>query len=55
MLDRFCPLSKTSFNLPVVNGQYQAEWNSNQNQMKSMWPLYIAFQVLKVYASFKNL
>ena len=33
----------------VLNGQYQDEWNTNQNQMKSMHPFYIAFQqVLKV-------
>ena len=32
LYNRFCPLSKTSTRF---NGQYQDEWNTNQNQMKN--------------------
>ena len=32
LYNRFCPLSKTS---TLFNGQYQDEWNTNQNQMKN--------------------
>ena len=34
MLNRFCLLSKTP-TPPVLNGQYQDGWNTNQNQMKN--------------------
>ena len=35
MLNRFRPLSKPSHSSPVLNGQYQAGWNNNQNLMKN--------------------
>ena len=43
-LDRFCPLSKNTCTPAVLNnGQYQAEWNSNQNQIeKCTWKVYIS-------------
>ena len=46
-LNGFCPLTKTPHPL-VLNGQYQDEWNINQNWMKNTLPFYIVFQVLKV-------
>ena len=33
---------------PVLNGQNQRGWNTNQNEMKNTQPLYIVFEVLKV-------
>ena len=33
-LNRFCPLSKKN-HPPLLNGQYQDGWNTNQNQMKN--------------------
>ena len=33
---------------PVPYRQYQAVWNTNQNQMKNACLFYIVFQVLKV-------
>ena len=51
-LNRFCPLSKPPYPPPpyppVLNGQYQDVWNTNQNQAKNTYPFYIVFQVLKV-------
>ena len=50
-LNRFCQLSNLpppSPTLPVLNRQYQDEWNINQDQMKNMIPFYIVCQVLKV-------
>ena len=46
-LNRFCPLSKPPYP-PVLTGQYQDVWNTNQNQAKNTYPFYIVFQVLKV-------
>ena len=48
MLNKFFLLSKTPSQLPVLDKQYQAECNSNQNQIKGTCPLSIVFQVLKV-------
>ena len=45
---RFCPLSNPPPLPPVLNGQNQDGWNTNQNQMKNMSPSYFVFQVLKV-------
>ena len=47
MLNRFCLLSR-NLHPPVLNGQYQDGWNTNQNQMKNAQPFYTVFQVLKV-------
>ena len=33
---------------PVFTGQYQDEWNTNQDRMKNTTPYYIVFHVLKV-------
>ena len=33
---------------PVLYGQYQDEWNTNQNRIKNTPPFYIVFQVLKL-------
>ena len=33
MLSTFCPLSKTSPHTSVLNGQYEAELDSTQNEM----------------------
>ena len=47
MLNRFCLLSRNP-HPPVLNGQYQDGWNTNQKQMKNAQPFYTVFQVLKV-------
>ena len=52
-LNKFIPLKK---NLPppppsltpVFTGQYQDEWNTNQDRIKNTTPYYIVFHVLKV-------
>ena len=46
----FCPLNKKNPTSPkpVLKGQYQDGWNTNQNQIKIHAFYYIAFQVLKV-------
>ena len=38
---------------PFLNGQYQAGWNTNQNQMKNTHPFYIVFQGFEG-TSYKN-
>ena len=52
MLNRFCLLSKPR--PPVVNGQYQDGWNTNQNQMKNTTFLHCISQLLRVLLK-KNL
>ena len=44
MLNRFCLSSKTP-HTPVLNGQYQDGWNTNQNRMKNtpLFTLYFKF------------
>ena len=43
----FFLLSRT-LHPPVLNGQYQAGWNTNQNQIENIHLFDILFQVLKV-------
>ena len=35
-------------NAPVLNGQNEDGWNTNQNQIKNINPFHIVFEVLKV-------
>ena len=35
---------KLTPNPPFLNGQYQAGWNTNQNQIKNTHPFYMVFQ-----------
>ena len=57
MFNRFWSLSKNHLNPPhslapiflVLNGEYQAAWNANQDYIKNTGLLQIVFQVLKRY------
>ena len=41
-------IKQTSYTYPVLNGQYQAGWNNNQNLIKNTHLLCMLLQVLKV-------
>ena len=41
-------VSKKKTISPVLNGQYQAGWNTKQNLGKNMWLFYITSQILQV-------
>ena len=45
---RILSVKQTIPSCPVLNRQYQDEYNTNQNQMKNMLHVYIVFQVLKL-------
>ena len=47
MLNRFFSVKQNS-PPPVLNEQYQAGWNTNQNQIENIHLFDILFQVLKV-------
>ena len=39
------PVKQPSPHSPVLKGQYQDGWNTNQKQMKNVHPFCIVFQV----------
>ena len=47
-INGFCTLYKTPSTLPILKGQYQAGWNTKQDQIKNMHLFDILFQVLKL-------
>ena len=49
MLNGFCLSNNPTSPTPVLNGRYQAGWNSKQSQMKINCPFYILLQVLTLF------